>query len=438
MVIGKTVCVCTSILTNSCSLVSSAGDPLLQSYGNSLTIRNREFVEGINYKGVTIKDGQPQRAQGYVFPINAQFPRYEWASGISRLFSFYRFKSLRYEFVARTNNITPQSYGGSLQCPTVSCFVDYDTANYDKYAWNPVDLAVQTYPTRNQMLDASGSKEIPLGKSFSITVDCGSSTTSNSNLLYTVSRAAEAGDYKLRDSSYGILAFRIDAGDQLLAGTNCLVYDLWIDYTLELWKPRSANLFLQNAAEKFALRFGTQGAATMQDIHKFGNSTETISVLHNTGDITSLGRHSNCSLNAIAGLSSGGASRNRVAFTPQSDTTYMINYHVVADAANPFDPTGEFTLQVGPGFSVVNHFMSGSSHEVQTASLTVYTFTAVIEAVADRMNNNFTLSGAVHTMTDGDYWFEIDTVVDLWTGTTVTTSGDLTILDMGPSDSYAA
>jgi len=403
------------------NIICFAGDPKMKQLGSATVIRHREFLSTIAVPATQVHVTQ-------TYPLTPQSTLFEWCRQMGELFTFYRWRKLAFHFKSRVVPIQVNALGATAPSKGTMCaMIDYDARNYVRYL-----ESIPPVPQKNAVLDSSGAREVGVDQSFVMRVDCSAAATNNANLLTIIDGIIANENLTDREVNYGTLFCRYDG--PALSSVATPIYDVWVDYELELYKPKSSELFdASSNADLYSLRFGAN--PTLEDDHVLGNSTETVSDLHYSLVPTSLGKKTaGAGINSIIGLEDANATpgRNRIAFTPRPDHVYLISYSVRGSA---LDAAALMVANLGPGFVDYDGFHNGTASVQSTGDDTSFQCQIKVQSVADKVSNQFTLSGAVHTMTAGDYWVDLELTSTLYVAASATTSGNLIITDLGREQS---
>jgi len=397
-----------------------AGDPILQQQGSALVVRHREQLISCVVNG----------DQGRSFTIQSLNPRQEsfnWAKNISALFTFYRWRSVKLTFRSKVNNASPNTLPNpASRRGSVAAYIDYDARNYVPASDRSVTM------TQAQIMDTAGAVETPIGYDFTLTCDCNPRATNNSELLSVFPGDPGRVEFGDRSISYAFLVVLYEGPALTASPINMPIYDVYIDYELELYKPRALDLYAAALVEKFACRVGAVGTGTVGDTHIFGSDAETVSDLHYTNmDPLLIGKHSRGNaMDAIIGIEDGNATpgRNRIAFDAVADRIYQVVYQVTGTGLGT---TGVLGVNLGSGFVAYDGLMNGTTNLVTGGDDKHFTTIVMVRAVADQSSNTYTLSGSVHSQSSGDYWIDFDASVSIFPALSVSTGCDVIISEIG-------
>jgi len=396
----------------------------MKQLGSATVIRHKEFLSTIYVPSSAVHTTQ-------TYPLTPQSAVFEWCRQMGELFTFYRWRKLVFNFKSRVVPIQVNSLGATAPSKGTMCaMIDYDARNYIRYL-----ESIPPVPQKNAVLDSSGAREVAVDQSFKMRVDCSAAATNNANLLTIIDGIVTNENLTDREVNYGTLFCRYD-GPQL-SSVQTPIYDVWVEYEIELYKPKSSELFdAASYADLYSLRFGAVGSAAMEDDHLLGNSTETVSDLHYSLIGTTLGKKTaGAGLGSIIGLlddSGNFGSRNRIAFTPRPDHVYLISYSI---RGTGLDVGAIMQANLGSGFVAYNGFHNGTDEGQSSGDATGFQFQLKVQSVPNMISNQFTLSGSVHTMTAGDYWIDLEAAAALHIAASTTTSGNLIITDLGREQS---
>lgn len=396
-------------------------------------IKHREFATSLEVPAATLE-------QEWAVPLQPQNQIFEWLREITRLYTFVRWRKLKFTFKALTNSVSPTSVNGAgnnLTKGTMSSVIDYDPSNAASYTQNN-----SLFPTKNQMLDSSGSKEVPLGRTFYMYVSCSPSATNNHDLMHTIDGDPNEFVDQIR-KNYGMLAVRYD-GPSLSADTAVKIYDVWVDYEVELYKPRSSAL-LDPPQSLLAHLRGYDGVVAPVDGAIFGAATNDGSAAvrrpFTPGDLAA-GNSGHGFLNRFGpdggcyvGMPSKTAGQfNRIYFMGKPDHLYEISIMLTGSSFGAGCAVDFDTASAGLVPIEVFHTTAGTGLADRLARGTAgLVFNGTVVCVPGKARNQIQINGNAVTALAGDYW------VDLVGSGFTTPTGvivDVMIKDLGHKSIY--
>lgn len=357
------------------------------------------------------------------------------------MYTFVRWRKLKFTFKALTNAVSPDAFGGPgnhLTRGTMSTVVDYDPTNSNSYA-----AGHQLFPTKNQMLDSAGSKETSLGKSFTVYVSCNPTATNNSDLMHTLDGDPNESLTQIR-KNYGMLAIRYD-GPSLSTDTSVPIYDLWVDYEVELYKPRSGQLLNPEQGTLSLVHFDSTVAGTdITDDRLFGvvsaNAQGVERACFGPRDIITTDGHGNkvrspASGPVYTGLPTAAVAHkfNRIAFMGIPGHVYKITLIINGSSLNQ---TSTIDFQAfGPGFEAFNALSSPHFNHRSVGDATGFVTIMYMKCIGNRVANVIDEQPSAYVMKAGDYW--VDLVATTTVGTPTSTDGYTIVEDCGLSKVFA-
>jgi hypothetical protein len=416
-----------------CLLLRNTGDPRFATDGNALVIRHREFATSLEVPASTLE-------REWAVPLQPQNIIFEWLREITRLYTFVRWRKLKFTFKALTNSVSPTSVNGAgnnLTKGTMSAVIDYDPTNALSYTQNN-----SLFPTKNQMLDSSGSKEVALGRTFQMYVSCSPSATNNHDLMHTIDGDPNQFVDQVR-KNYGMLAVRYD-GPSLSSDTAVKIYDVWVDYEVELYKPRSSALLdPPQALVAHCRHYDSTGTNEPTVLNIFGKATASRTsfipsdiAASNAGQgfLTRPGPDGECFIGLASAI--GGGDMNRIYFQGKPNHVYEIMYSLTGTTVSA-STTLDF-YGASEGLPPIETFASGAGTGQadrfirSTAGLL---FVGTVLCVPGKTRNQINVSGNSVTAVAGDYWVDLDcNNLSTPTGCVV----DVTIKDLGHKSVYRA
>lgn len=388
-----------------------------------MLVKHREFATSITV------DANASEQEG-AFLLMPQAREFEWLSQITKLYTFARFRKLKFYFKALTNNVTPDAYGAdsnNITRGTMCTVVDYDPTNSSSY-----DNGSRLFPSKNQMLDTAGSKETPLGRSFGVTIHTNPSSTNNSDLLHTIDGAPELVRDVLR-KNYGVLAYRYDG--PMLATVDVAIYDVWVDYEVELYKPRSSTLLNPDQA---IIGFFTTKSLAHADNNLFGPNGTTYGPKDilanrskNDGFLSNLGELGGM----FVGLPTAADANksNRIAWQGIPGHVYEITLQAVGSGLSTGPGMG--VSAYGDGYEAFNILSGGTSNVLTGGDTAEVHSQIVVKCVGGKTPNKIILNPTEYEQSAGDYWIDFTESGTSW-NTFTPTQFYLRIHDMGDSSLF--
>jgi len=204
-------------------------------------VKHREYLG--TFDNVSAAASQSSIVDIMSFALTPESMYFEWVNKLSDMYTFWRWRALKYKFKSKITPLMPASVPGSTtyasqQRATITAFCDYDARNFSKYT------ELSTFPSKNAMLDSAGGKCVEATRDFDYVIQCGGGIAGGA-LFSPVEGKKDTSTLSDREVNFGALAVRFDSNCPFSTadGVRTQMYDIWAEYEIEFVKPKSVELF---------------------------------------------------------------------------------------------------------------------------------------------------------------------------------------------------